>query len=268
MKISSAAAFFLMATSAAAFAPVFHPQNARTSFVAASRTLRMVDDSAKSEVVAVAPAVVVVPAPPKATPNAASSAGSDKAGGSDKKSPGGALVPIKEETVEFTAGLIGGIAGLIIGGPIFALISAAAANYASKMEGEVPDVVQAVSKSTIQVYNYLANVDAKYEILNKAQTSLENALDNLKKQESIDKETVAKVEDALGKTKKKVAEINDEYDLVGGGLTALGVVGDLVEKAIKKAGELNEEYNLTDKAKDALSGAVTKAKEAAKDVSK
>ena len=64
---------------------------------------------------------------------------------------------------------------------------------------------------------------------------------------SVDPETVKKVEDALANTKSKIKEINDEYDLVGAGQTALGVVGDLVEKAVKKAGELNEEYALTDK---------------------
>ncbi len=64
---------------------------------------------------------------------------------------------------------------------------------------------------------------------------------------SVNPETVKKVEDALANTSSKIKEINDEYDLVGAGQTALGVVGDLVEKAVKKAGEVNEEYQLTDK---------------------
>ena len=96
---------------------------------------------------------------------------------------------------------------------------------------------------------------------------MEKSLDSLKKQESVDPETIAKVESALASTKAKITEINDEYDLVGGGLTALGVVGELVEKAIKKAGELNEEYKLTDKATASLKSAVDKAKDAAKEAS-
>ena len=55
----------------------------------------------------------------------------------------------------------------------------------------------------------------------------------------------------------------NEYDLVGAGVTALSVVGDLVEKAVAKAGELNEEYNLTEKAKESLAKAVDTAKEKA-----
>jgi hypothetical protein len=177
--------------------------------------------------------------------------------------PAGKLVPIKEETVEFTAGILGGAAGFLIGGPVLGAVGAAAANYVSKMDNDVSEVISGVSKTSIQVYNYFSSLDAKYEILKKAQTSLEDSLTKLKSQGSVDPETIEKVENALAATKNKITEINDEYDLVGAGTTALGVIGDLVEKAIKKAGELNEEYKLSDKAVEALSSAVEKAKTAA-----
>jgi len=184
---------------------------------------------------------------------------------SDEK--GGDLVPIKEETVEFTAGILGATSGFLIGGPLGAFILGAAANYASKTESEVADVVQAVSKSGIQIYNYLTTLDRKYELLNKAKTSLEGALDKLKAQGSVDPDAVEKVESALATTKSKITEINNEYDLVGGATTALGILGDLVEKAVSKASELNEEYQLSDKALAALKQSVGKATEAAKTAS-
>lgn len=230
MKIS-AAACLLLVSSAQAFVPVAQQRTSVARFMA-------------EEVEEAAPA----PAPAAAP-------------------TGGALVPIKQETVEFTAGILGGVAGFAVGGPVLGAIGAAAANYASKSGGDVSEVVQAVSKSSIQVFNYLAGLDAKYEVLSKAKKSLEKSLDNLKKQDSVDPETVAKVESALKNTKSKITEINDEYDLVGGATTALGVIGELVEKAIQKAGELNEEYKLTDKAKTSLKTAVDKAKDAAKDAS-
>ena len=176
---------------------------------------------------------------------------------------GGALVPIKEETVEFTAGIIGGVAGFLVGGPALGAVGAAAANYVSKSDGDVSDVISAVSKTSLQAFNYLAGLDKKYEVLSKAQSSLKDSLDKLKSSGNVDSATVEKVETALASTNAKIKEINDEYDLVGGSVTALGVVGDLVEKAIIKAGELNEEYLLTDKAKQAHSSAVAKAKSAA-----
>ena len=185
---------------------------------------------------------------------------------SEEPEPTSALVPIKEETIEFTAGILGGAAGLVIGGPVVAAIGAAAANYVSKSDNEAGDIIGTVSKSAIEVYNYLLNLDSKYEVLKKAQGSLESALDKLKAQESVDPAAIEKVEKALASTKAKITEVNDEYDLVGAGVTALGVVGDLVEKTVKKVSELNEEYSLTAKAKDALDGAVSKAKEAQKNL--
>jgi hypothetical protein len=183
----------------------------------------------------------------------------------EEKEGGGALVPIKEETVEFTAGILGATAGFLAGGPVLAFIVGAAANYVSKMDGDVAEVVQAVSKSSIQIFNYLTRLDQKYEILDKTKDKLEEAVDGLKAKGTVDPEALSKVETALETTKSKIEEINDEYDLVGAGMTALGVVGDLVEKAVKKAGELNEEYQLSGKALDALKTSVDKAKDAAKE---
>eukprot|EP00522_Entomoneis_paludosa_P017982 CAMPEP_0172441306 /NCGR_PEP_ID=MMETSP1065-20121228/1842_1 /TAXON_ID=265537 /ORGANISM="Amphiprora paludosa, Strain CCMP125" /LENGTH=240 /DNA_ID=CAMNT_0013190575 /DNA_START=87 /DNA_END=809 /DNA_ORIENTATION=+ len=240
MKISTAATLLLV-SSASAFVPSV-PQRTFVTRVAMS-------EETEEEVAAPpAPAPAPAPAAPAAT--------------------GGALVPIKEETVEFTAGILGGAAGFIIGGPVLGAITAAAANYASKMEGDVSDVIQAVSKSSIQVFNYLANLDAKYEVLGKAKGSLDEALDKLKANPSVDPETVKKVETALANTKSKITEVNEEYDLVGGGVTALGVVGDLVEKTVAKASELNSEYALSDKAMSSLKTAVSKAKDAANKATK
>lgn len=243
MKLSTALVLGLSASTATAFAPSanFRPAPAvvtASAQPAASSALFM-SDEAVAEEEAEAPAAPAAPA-----------------------STGGKLVPIKEETVEFTAGLIGGLVGLSLGGPALAAVTAAAANYASKTDAEVGEVVSAVSKTAIEIYNYLAKLDDKYSVLAKAKSSLEEALDKVKGQGNVDPETIQKLETALDSTNKKIAEINDEYDLVGAGSTALGVVGDLVEKAVAKASELEKEYSLTDKAKEALAKAVDKAKSA------
>jgi len=171
-----------------------------------------------------------------------------------------AIVPINEDTVEFTAGILGGVVGFSIGGPVLGAIGAAAANYASKTDADVGEVLTGVSKTSIQVFNYFSKLDSKYEVLDKAKTQLETALDKVKASDSANPETIQKIESALSSTTSKIKEIDDEYDLVGSGMTALGVVGDLVEQAIIKASEINEEYQLSDKALVALRDAVDKAK--------
>eukprot|EP00591_Stephanopyxis_turris_P002217 CAMPEP_0195507278 /NCGR_PEP_ID=MMETSP0794_2-20130614/757_1 /TAXON_ID=515487 /ORGANISM="Stephanopyxis turris, Strain CCMP 815" /LENGTH=228 /DNA_ID=CAMNT_0040633911 /DNA_START=43 /DNA_END=729 /DNA_ORIENTATION=- len=173
---------------------------------------------------------------------------------------GGSLVQVNQESIEFTAGLIGGAAGFVVGGPVLGAIGAAIANFASKSDEEYANVVTAVSKSAIEVFNYLAKLDSQYEVLDKAQDSLKTALDKIKENPSVEPATVEKVEKALQNTSTKISEINEEYDLVGAGSTALGVIGDLVEKAITKAGEINDEYKLSDKAIESVGKAVEKAK--------
>lgn len=175
--------------------------------------------------------------------------------------PAGAIVPIKDETVQFTAGILGGVAGLSLGGPVLGAITAAAANYGSKQNEDVGEIVQGVSKTTIEVVNYLLKLDSKYEVLTKAKTSLEAALDKLKENDNVDPATVKKVEESLSNVTTKIKELNDDYDLVGTGLTTLGTLGDLVEKAVVQVGQWNEEFKLTDKAIEAIKTAVEKAKE-------
>ena len=225
VKYNSLLALALIGSSSA-FSPAVRPLNVRQS-------LSMSDE-------------VAAPAPPAPTPVKST-----------------AIVPINEETVEFTAGILGGIVGFSIGGPVLGAIAAAAANYASKTDAEVGEVLSAVSKSSIEIFNYVSKLDSKYEVLDKAKAQLESALEKTKNSDSASAETVQKIESALANTNSKIREINDEYDLVGTGVTALGVVGDLIEKAIIKAGELNEEYKLSDKTTKAISEAVEKAKNAA-----
>ena len=215
----------VVVVSATAFAP--------TPFARTSSAIYMSDDA---------------PAPPASPPKVQTTA----------------IVPINEETVEFTAGLLGGAAGFLLGGPVLGAIGAAAANYASKTDADIGEVLSAVSKTSIEVFNYFSKLDSKYDVLDKAKVQLEGALDKVKSTDGANPETIEKIESALSNTNKKISEINDEYDLAGTAMTALGVVGDLVEKAIIKGGELNEEYSLSDKATVALKDAVEKAKSASK----
>jgi len=172
-----------------------------------------------------------------------------------------ALVPVNEATIEFTSGLLGGALGFAVGGPVLAAIVAAATNYVSKNdEGEVSEIVQTVSKSTIQVYNYFAKLDAKYEVVDGARKNLQNTLDDLKNNEKIDPKVIEQTEKALEATKARLDDLNKEYDFVNAGSVAFGVVGDLVEKAVNTIGDFNSEYGLTDRAKNSIKDVVAKSK--------
>lgn len=172
---------------------------------------------------------------------------------SSSTSTGGALVAISEDSVQFTAGVLGGVAGFALAGPVGATIGAGFANFASKtVEDDVGDVIKTLSKTSLEVYNYMVKLDNKYTVLKKAQDTLQSTYDGIKDSDSVDPETIQKVEKALADTTSKITEVNDEYDIVGAGLQALGIVGDITEKAVLKTVELNKEYKLTDKGIEAV----------------
>merc|ERR1719281_88605 len=167
------------------------------------------------------------------------------------------LVPVNEDSIKTSSAVTAGGAGFLVGGPVFGAITAAAGNYAAKQDSEVGEVVRGVGKVSLDVYNFLLKINGKYDLTDKAGAQLKDQLNKLKAGSS--GETIAKVEDALGKATSKFAELDKEYDLVEKGKQALGYAGDLSDKGI----ELNAEYKLTDqvvaKVTEAGSAAAAKA---------
>merc|ERR1719223_2355698 len=75
-------------------------------------------------------------------------------------------VEVSEPVVEETkGGIIGGAAGLIIGGPALGALAALIVNYASKDKESVGQVVQSVSRTSIEVYNSLTQFNNKYQLV-------------------------------------------------------------------------------------------------------
>ena len=174
------------------------------------------------------------------------------------------IVPINEATIEFTAGLLGGAAGLVLGGPILAAVGASTCNYLSRKDDadqsstttSPKKVVDTASLAALNVYNLIAQFESDNKILDSTFNFLGNMLDKVKDTEA--GEAVSKVESTLGGVVNKVEELNDEYDLVGGTETLLGAVGGLIEVSVDKVVELNGEYKLSDRVVGAVKDQVTK----------
>ncbi|GMI26965.1 hypothetical protein TeGR_g5907, partial [Tetraparma gracilis] len=155
-----------------------------------------------------------------------------------------------------------GAIGFTLLGPVGATLGAGFLNYASKVDDdEVGTAVKNASRTALELYNYLAGLNERYDLLIKAQDALAASYEKIKDQGNVDPETLERVEEALAQTTSKVKEANDEYDLVDAGLKVLGVLGDLTEKGVAKAIELNDQYDLTDKAKAKLAEALEKVRE-------
>ncbi|CAM9680606.1 unnamed protein product [Discosporangium mesarthrocarpum] len=172
------------------------------------------------------------------------------------------IVTVNTENVEFSAGLLGGFTGFVIGGPVLGALLAVAANYGSKRENEAGEAVRAIAKNAIEAFNFLSGVNSKYDVAGKAGASLEDAVSKIK--ESDDTETVTKVQDTLSNLTKQATKLSEEYDLAAKAKQALGVAGELTDTAIEKSLELEKEYSITSKVKEAAQKAIDGAQDAAK----
>lgn len=173
------------------------------------------------------------------------------------------LIPLTEKNVEFTAGIVGGVAGLAVGGPWMGVLVSAAANYASRQQGIATEIVQDISKASLQLINYMAFINAKYEILTNTQSALENALERLKEADVVDTEAVHKVERALENTRNALLEVAQEYDLAGSAVSAFNSLGNLIETTVQAAVLFNADYRLMDKAVSTVKSTVDQAREIA-----
>ena len=183
-----------------------------------------------------------------------------------------ALVPINESTVQFTAGALGAAAGLVLGGPFFAIFLSATANYLSRKDDEpLPGkdmatstspkrIVDTASQTALLIYNFLAQFERENKILDGTFKVLEGAVDKAKQNEESG-ETIVALESTLGGVAKNIEKLNEDFDFVRGAGTVLNSVGDLVENSVDNVVKLNEEYKLTERVGGVVKGAVAKATE-------
>lgn len=175
---------------------------------------------------------------------------SDEESGDTGGATGGALVAVNEETVQFSAGTIGGVAGLLIGGPVLGAIAGAATNYVARKDIDTAsEAVKGVAEKGIAAYNYVGKLLVDNDVAGKAKGALGDS----------NPEALDTVESTL----KTVSNTADEIGVVDIASKALGVAGDALEKLIDSALGAAEEYGVADKVKAASSEALDKAKKAA-----
>lgn len=173
--------------------------------------------------------------------------------------PKSEMVVVNNENTQFSAGIVGGIAGFIVGGPFLAAILAVAANYGSKQENEAGDAVRAVGKNAIEAFNFWTNLNAKYDVTGKAATSLDTAVDKLK-DSSGSTEAIDKAKQTIKDISSQAGKLSTEYDIPAKAKQALGVAGELADTAIVKGVELEKEYKLTEKVTDSIKKSIDSAK--------
>ena len=164
---------------------------------------------------------------------------------------GGQLVAVNQNNIEFSAGTIGGAAGLFLGGPVLAALLGGTTNYLARKDVDAAsDAVKGTATKGIEVYNYISKLLTDNDVSGKISSAVSSNAD-------------ADTLDSIGSTWNTLSDKADEFAVVDLAAKALGVTGDALEKIVDSALGYAEENGVYDKVKAASGEAVNKAKAAA-----
>jgi hypothetical protein len=171
-----------------------------------------------------------------------------------------ALVKVNEENSITTAGVIGGLAGLLVGGVwVGGALFAVSSYLARKKDDDVAAGLKGVAAGGLEALNFVDYLNNKYEVTGKLGSAITGALESATSSPD-SKESLSSVTGFFSSAKTAIENFDKEVgikDTVGGILSA---GSELASQAIDKAVELNKEYKLTDQLADKIKEATASAK--------
>ncbi|CAJ1400557.1 unnamed protein product [Effrenium voratum] len=170
---------------------------------------------------------------------------------------GGEWLEVTKENSIATAGVLGGVTGLLLGGFWIGAAGFVASSYLAKKEdSDVSSVLKGVSSASLEALNFADYLNQKYEVSTKVGSAITEAIDkNADSQESLKsvKSSLDTVGDAIESFDKDVGI----KDTLGSALLA---GSDLASQLATKVLELNEEYKVTDQLKAKIDEAMASSK--------
>jgi hypothetical protein len=163
-------------------------------------------------------------------------------------------VKIDDTSVKTQASVLGGLAGLWVGGIwgsaiVFLLTSYVARNLDDE-EGDsntrdLSKGVQGVSQASLEALNAAGYVNDKYQLTDKAAGVLGDLVSKLKENDSA-KDVVDQLEDLARGAGKVYTDLDDEVGLKDTAGSILTSLSELAELGLNKVSDLNKEYKVTD----------------------
>ncbi|CAE8610421.1 unnamed protein product [Polarella glacialis] len=149
-----------------------------------------------------------------------------------------ALVKVDKENTMATAGVLAGVAGVLVGGVWLGGALFAATSYLVRKDDDLSKGLSGVATGSLEALNFVDYLSNKYEVTSKLGSALSQG-------------PLESVSDAITNFDKEVG-IKDSL----GGILLSGT--DLAAQAVAKAMELNEEYRVTDQIKEKIDSALSK----------
>ncbi|CAE7533291.1 MPHOSPH10 [Symbiodinium pilosum] len=155
-----------------------------------------------------------------------------------------ALVKVTKENSIATAGVLGGVTGLLLGGFWIGAAGFVATSYLAKKEdSDVATVLKGVSSASLEAINFVDYLNSKYDVTSKVGTALNDAL------EKSDSETTSTVKGSLDTVGDAITSFDKDVGIKDtlGSLILSGT--DLANQLAAKVVELNDQYKVTDQIK-------------------
>ncbi|CAE7258130.1 unnamed protein product, partial [Symbiodinium microadriaticum] len=155
-----------------------------------------------------------------------------------------ALVKVTKENSIATAGVLGGVAGLLLGGFWIGAAGFVATSYLAKKEdSDVASVLKGVSGASLEAINFVDYLNSKYDVTSKVGSALNEAL------EKGDSETTSSVKGSLDTVGEAITSFDKDVGIKDtlGSLILSGT--DLADQLAKKVVELNDQYKVADQLK-------------------
>jgi len=159
-----------------------------------------------------------------------------------------ALIKVTEESKVTTASVIGGVAGLLVGGVwVGGALFAATAYLAKKDDDDVSKAIKGLASTGLEAVNFAGYLGDKYDVTSSIGTAMSSALTDARK--NSDTSSVIEFFDNVGEAITKFDQDVGVKDTVGSAVTS---ASDLASQAVTKALELNDQYKITDKIGDKI----------------
>merc|ERR1712046_550466 len=116
----------------------------------------------------------------------------------------------EEGTIKTSTAIVGGAAGFLFGGPIFALIGALGTNYyTSKNDNEATEALKGIGRLAINFYNLALSANAKYDLVDKAKDAGATAVDKVKEKDDKGIDGAADLNEQYALTDKAIEAVKN-----------------------------------------------------------
>mmetsp|Transcript_148871 Transcript_148871/g.387114 ORF Transcript_148871/g.387114 Transcript_148871/m.387114 type:complete len:249 (-) Transcript_148871:146-892(-) len=181
--------------------------------------------------------------------------------GAPSPSPSVALVKVTEESKVTTASLLGGLAGLLVGGVwVGAGLFAAGSYLARKEDSDLSKALKGVASGGLEVLNFGAYLNDKYAVTDKLGSAISEAVDSATEASGSSKDSADSASGFFKGLADAVRAADEDIDFKGTFGTLTTSASDLANQAVEKAVQVNEQYKITDQIKEKIDEATEGAK--------